>query len=338
MRLICESCDMGYDPLATICPWCGASSQVAHTTHDVSVCDTELVIDYWLCKFDTGEVYQMFDGHPLDIQGLRRTLSRYTVITFNGINYDFPIIALALAGATNTQLKQANDAIICPAPLQGAKSWEILADTTVALILADAPARVIVAHIEMLRRSRAPGKFKSTVTPNQFDHIDMIEVLPGQGSLKMYMAKQHSRKLQDLPFDPDARFNWLDRAQCRWYCDNDLHGTRELYDAFQAQLNLRKDMSAEYGIDLRSKSDAQMAEAVMKSLLPFKVQVPVIPAGTQFYYRPPEWLKLTTSNLIERIAASPFFITYEGGIAPSYDNHLVDWGTSRCDSTHTANG
>jgi len=292
-RLICENCEMGYAPTLPSCPWCGCSATLAHTTHTTSVADTEVVHDYWLCQFDTGEVYQLAPDHPLDIAGLRRTLSQHTIITFNGNNYDMPMIAFALAGADNATLKYMSDQLI----VHQVKHWDLLRQHNVQPL-------------------------------DWCDTIDMIEVAPGQASLKMYMAKQHAPKLQDLPFDPDARFQWHDRVQCRTYCANDLAGTRELFNTFQSQLKLREEMSAEYGIDLRSKSDAQIAEAVMKSLLPFKVERPHIPAGTQFYYRPPEWLRFQTvqmRNVLERIASAPFAVTYSGGVAPAYDNHLMDW-------------
>ena len=96
MRRICESCEMGYAPTATACPWCGCDTDLSHTSDVTSVIDTECYVDYWLCMFETGEVFQLAHDITLDIPGLRRALSRYRVVTFNGLHYDFPIIALAL--------------------------------------------------------------------------------------------------------------------------------------------------------------------------------------------------------------------------------------------------
>lgn len=274
-RFVCESCEHGYDPHAGCCPWCGASSQLAHTSHTVSVFDTECYRDYWLCKFDTGEIFQLTPDSPLDIAGLRRTLSKYTLVSFNGLHYDIPIISLALQGHDNTTLKAASDAII----VGNKRPWEITRDLL-----------------------------------EWCDHIDMIEVAPGQASLKMYGAKMHSRKLQDLPIRPDASIAWHDRVLLRDYCDNDLRTTRELYDTFQAQLKLRADMSAEYGVDLRSKSDAQIAEAVMKQLLPFKVARPYVAAGTQFKYRAPEWLHFQHLQLLQLLDRNAFTVSVSGGV------------------------
>lgn len=291
MILICESCDHGYAPTATTCPWCGASAQLAYDSHTVSVFDTECYRDYWLCKFDTGEVFQLTPDSPLDIDGLRRTLSRYTLVSFNGINYDMPIVSLALQGHDNATLKAASDAII----VGNKRPWEITRDLL-----------------------------------EWCDHIDMIEVAPGQASLKMYGAKMHSRKLQDLPIKPDASIAWHDRVSLRDYCDNDLRTTRELYDTFQAQLKLRQEMSDEYGVDLRSKSDAQISEAVMKQLLPFKVERPYIAPGTQFKYQPPEWMRFQHLPLRQLLDRNAFTVSVSGSVdmPDELANTLIRIGSS----------
>lgn len=234
--------------------------------------DTECYRDYWLCAFDTGEEFEQYDGHPLDRAGLAAALARYLIITFNGNNYDMPLITLALGGATCDQLKNASDAII----VRGVKSWDI--------------ARV----------------------PDWINHVDLFDVAPGQGSLKSYGARMHTRKLQDLPFDPSATIDAPARALLREYCRNDLVLTRELYATFPAQLELRRHMGAEYGVDLRSKSDAQIAETVMKTILPFKVQRPSVPGGMKFYYRAPAWLKFDNVPVLELLARSPFTIGENG--------------------------
>jgi len=225
--------------------------------------------------FSTGEVYQLAPDHPLDITGLRRTLSQYRVVTFNGLGYDFPIIALALAGADNATLKHASDQII----VHQARPWDITRDSL-----------------------------------EWCDHVDLMAVKPGDGGLKMLMAKMHAKKLQDLPIDPSASIAWYQRVLLHEYCRNDLAGTQQLLDTFPAQLRLREEMSVEYGIDLRSKSDAQIAEAVMKSLLPFKVERPHIPAGTQFHYRPPGWLRFQSLGLLDLLARNPFTVTDSGSV------------------------
>lgn len=240
-----------------------------------SAVDTECYRDYWLCMFETGEVFEQWPGQPLDRQGLANALARYQCITFNGRGYDMPLITLALQGATCEQLKQASNAII----VYGTKPWEI------------------------------------AEPPDWIDHIDLMEVAPGGGSLKMYGGKMHSRRLQDLPFDEAASIAPAQRPVLRTYCANDLATTRDLYNAMAERVALRERMGGEYRIDLRSKSDAQIAEAVMKQLLAFYVQRPSVQYGQRFYYRPPAWLDNATpavAGALAMLARSPFTIGANG--------------------------
>lgn len=279
LRLICESCEHGYT--GSRCPHCGCGDWLAYSAPtEVVACDTECYSDYWLCKLDGIGDFQLFPGYALDIAGLRKALSRHKVVTFNGLKYDMPMIALALTGATNGQLKAASDYII----QNNVQPWQFYRECNLT-------------------------------DPNEWiDHIDLIEVAPGQGSLKAYGGKMHSPKIQDLPIPIDASIRWCDRVLLREYCQNDLDTTRVLYETFETQIALRESMGAEYGVDLRSKSDPQIAEAVMKSLLPFKVERPSYPVGMEFFYRPPEWLRFVELPLLDILKSAPFKITDTGGV------------------------
>ena len=64
--------------------------------------------------------FRQHEGMPLNRRGLMNTLKGCTIISFNGINYDHPIVSYALAGATCEQIKDLSDAII----MGGMKPWE----------------------------------------------------------------------------------------------------------------------------------------------------------------------------------------------------------------------
>jgi hypothetical protein len=194
---------------------------------ETAVIDTECYADYWLCRFSTGEVFEMFDDRKLDIEGLRQTLSKYRLVSFNGEGYDVLMISYALSGADCQTLKQVSDHII----KNNVKPWELDCD-----------------RLDWL------------------DHIDIMNVFPGAGGLKSYGARNHTRKIQDLPYKPDHTVRWPERVLLRDYCNVDLDVTGELFDKFHAQITLRENISAEYGVDVRSKSDPQIAEAVGKKL------------------------------------------------------------------------
>ena len=252
---ICEGCDHGYSVEQTACPWCGCSNMMSHTAplEDRTV-DTECYIDFWMCKIDGLGEWCLFPGHQLEGLSLRCELSRIRSITFNGTDYDMPMIALALAGADNRTLKAASDAIIT----RKLKGWQFMREYGLDAL--------------------------------PFEHIDIMQVLPGQNSLKMYGAKNHSRRIQDLPYDPSMSIGPVERWRLREYCQNDLDTTRELYEKFHKEFALREEIGAKYGLNVMSKSDPQIAEAVMIAELGFKPKPPVYPAGMQFQYRYPDWL------------------------------------------------
>lgn len=196
------------------------------------VLDIECFTDYFLVTMLAGDgrciEFEQYEGHPLDTATVQRLLDNRHVefVTFNGNNYDMPMLSLALRGVSNMALKSASDDIIC----NNLKPWEF---------------------------SR---KYPCVeIKPN---HIDLIEVAPGMASLKIYGGRLHTSKMQDLPIEPSELVG--DRhAMVRDYCRNDCRNTQELMSALIGQVDLRRTMSDELGVDVRSKSDAQIAEAVL---------------------------------------------------------------------------
>ena len=252
--------------------------------------DTECYPNYWLAMFRNAagvtRHFEQYDGHPLDRAGLRAALLAYRIVTFNGINYDMPMIALALKGASCELLKTASDTII----------------------------------LGRLRHWQFEKQFDVTIP--KVDHIDLIEVAPGVAvSLKLYGGRMHAQRLQDLPIDPDDEIEPEQRATLRTYCGNDLVTTQQLFDSLRPQIELRERMSIEYGQDLRSKSDAQIAEAVIRTkiteLTGEKVQRPAVAPGTGFRYTPPSWVEYRTPVLIAMLAhvrAAYFRVNHTGGV------------------------
>lgn len=232
-----------------------------------------------LCDFDTGEHL------PLDIDGIRRIMNSYTTVTFNGQNYDLPILSLALAGKGCEELKEASDAII----VHDMKPWNFY------------------------------KHFKCQ--PLSYDHIDIKEVAPGvMVSLKAYGARMHMPKLQDLPYDPDLPLTRKQMRDVADYCFNDLDTTRELLRQIKGRVELRETMSAEYRTDLRSKSDAQVAEAVIKAelfrLSGKKLAKPSV-KEKQFFYKIPDYIRYKTPQLqevLEMVRRSPFTAKTNGQI------------------------
>ena len=210
-------------------------------------------------------------------------LRRYLLVSFNGIKYDLPLISLFLKGATCEQLKEASDFII-------KEQQNILAFET---------------------------KYKLEI--EKANHIDLIEVAPLDGSLKLYSGRLHCQRMQDLPIEPDALLTKEDCELIKNYCCNDLSNTELLFKELYSEVKLRSEMSVTYGIDLRSKSDAQLAEAVICSELnkvlgrcPSK---PKLAEGTQLYYNLPNFVKFRSqelNNILHTILGARFELDANG--------------------------
>lgn len=238
-----------------------------------AVMDIETYVNYFLVAFrnlkDGKTRHFLLDPEnpKLDIGGIKTILRNFRVVTFNGRNYDMPILALALDGATNAQLKHASDEII----QTNLKPWEF-------------------------------EKVYGVATPGYVDHIDLIEVAPGKASLKIYAGRIHCKKMQDLPIKPETITTREDRRQLSVYCDNDTQNTLDLYRFLLPQIRLREKMSDEYDIDLRSKSDAQIAEAVIAKEIEKFTGRKVFKPDTfdrLFHYTKPGFIEFKTPKLQE---------------------------------------
>lgn len=162
---------------------------------------------------------------------LKHLLRRYRIKTFNGKTYDMPILQLAMKGASNEELKIASDKII----KGGIKYWEVEQEIGIKL-------------------------------DSKIDHVDLIEPNPAvRASLKTLNGRLHGERLQDLPFHESTVLTDEEKDIVADYClHSDLDATENLDDELKEALELREDLSVLYDRDLRSMSDAQVGEAIVK--------------------------------------------------------------------------
>lgn len=254
------------------------------------ILDIECYADYFLVALmnvSTGNVryFERHESELLDIDTLRRIQNTYEIITFNGIGYDLPMLSLAMTGVSNKALKQASDAII--------------------------------------NQNLTPWAFEKqfSVAPLSADHIDLMQVAPGTGSLKLYGGRQHCPTLQDLPLEPSASITPEQRQIIREYCRNDLMTTAALYAALSPQIELRRTMSKEYAQDLRSKSDAQIAEAVIRKqvteIMGFDIGKPELDFDTVFRYQKPNFISFQTpalQALLRNVLDADFYLNATGKV------------------------
>lgn len=208
-------------------------------SREIIVFDTEIVPSHYLfCarRLSDNKVVRLWGHKPEDMErlGLLLRNPNLTWVSFNGIKFDMPLAVAAAGGATVRELKaMANDIITNNKP-----EWMTYRDHAIE--------KVICADDTVI------------------DHIDLMEVAPGvMVSLKLYGARMGSPSLVDMPYHhEDFLEDWQAEVLAE-YCENDLDETARLYNRLRGQIALRDEVGQKYGIDMRSKSDAQMAEAII---------------------------------------------------------------------------
>lgn len=241
-----------------------------------AVFDIEIYKNYFLLAIrvlETGRVYtfERGQGFDFDVEACKSLLRKLTVIGFNSKNFDELILALALNGASPKLMKEAANAII----IYNEKIYRLFSQYGVKPLA-------------------------------WMDHIDLIEVAPGAASLKIYNGRFHGKRMQDLPYPHDATLTEQEMDVVKDYCVNDLVSTELLFTKVEERIQLREKMSEEYDVDLRSKSDAQVAEAVIKhelKALGVDVHVPKIEPGTTFFYEVPHFAKFHNPALREIVSS-----------------------------------
>lgn len=273
----------------------------------VLVFDLEIYPNYFLAAFQNFYskkvvTFELFPGREVfDYQKLLWVMHNFCVVGFNSLKFDIPLIWLAMSGATVEQIQ-------------------------------DACAAIIVGNARPRDIEQQYG-FKMGHT----NHIDLIEVAPLSASLKTYMGRLHAKRLQDLPYDPTVELTDAQAEDVKLYCVNDLDGTGLLLKGLCPQLDLRTAMSAQYGMDLRSKSDAQIAETVICSEVA-KIKGhwpkrPKIMPGTSFKYQMPDFISYQTpllQEMQEMVRGADFVIKDNGQVQmpPELDKFTVKIGSS----------
>ena len=265
--------------------------------------DVECYRNYFLVLFkrvgsDETNCFELYDNCELDKHALADLMKQNLTVSFNGNSYDLFMIAAALNGFDNEHLKRLSDEIIT----------------------SNKPGWMIASKHDCEPPKSAYGR-------PLWNHIDIINVAPGQASLKIYGGRINAPKMQDLPIQPDATITPKQRGELRTYCLNDLETTELLYTTLSKQMKLRQDMSKQYRIDLRSKSDAQIAEAVFRKEigeLEGRKVTPIknIDMNKTYCYLDPKIISFENKELKQTLSR---LIEEEFGLAASGSISLPDW-------------
>lgn len=254
-----------------------------------AIFDTELIGSeaplFLVCVqiLETGEQFKFWHhkrGHTAKLEKMLVS-GEYTWVGFNSTNFDMPLMAAAIMGHNEHNLKQIAQAIID----ENMRSWETY------------------------------RSFEIEFLGDAIDHIDLIEVAPGvMDSLKTYMARMHYPTMIDMPFDHNHDMSAADQKLCEKYCFNDIGGTAMLFQKLRTEIDLRIEMSAEHGLDLRSKSDAQVAETILKKAVGINKKEAFIPSSV--HYSVPDFIKTkneTVQEVIDLFETSSYEINRANG-------------------------
>jgi DNA polymerase elongation subunit (family B) len=227
--------------------------------------DTECYPNYFLILFKDEEgneiSFELTKESPkLNVAAIKSILANNTTVGFNSRFYDLPMIMFAFGDRNNAMLKHLSDKLIIDDnfdTISELKLWP----------------------------------------PYEYDHIDLINLAIGKASLKMYGARINTPFLQDLPYDPSTRLSGEEMLVLKKYCSNDVDITMSLYNYLKSDIEIRKSINAEYGVDVRSKSDAQIAEVLIRDFVKHNIENKV--KEYDFTYNAPAYIKFTTEPLIK---------------------------------------
>lgn len=200
-----------------------------------------------------------------DRMQVRKILRNNLSIGFNSISYDLPMIYMALGGASNTELKDASNHII----QNRIPYWQVEQELGIAI--------------------------------PKLNHVDLFDTNPSvKNGLKALNGRMHHKRLQELPYEHETVLETWQMDKLIEYCQyGDIDGTEMLFERMREPIHLREVMREKYDtMDLRSKSDAQVGETIIKTeverRLGDRVKKAIIPDGTRFRYEVPEWMCFDT--------------------------------------------
>lgn len=242
------------------------------------ILDTEAYRNFWYLgikrKEDGRRVgFEFSDRADFDRDRVRYILKRNQSIGFNSLSYDLPMIYMALDGASNSDLKDASD-------------------------------RLIQNDIPAWRAAEAIG----TIIP-KIDHIDLFETNPSvRRGLKKLNGSMHAIRLQELPFEHTKVLTHSEMDALIEYCQlGDLDGTEMLFDLMVEAIALRASLTDLHKtVDLRSKSDAQVGETLIKSEAEKRQNKRIKRqdySRASFRYDVPVWLQFKTPYMQEVLEA-----------------------------------
>lgn len=286
---------------------------------DKFIWDIEIYMNYLLIGFrhvGTRKIV-MFEAmsddplSPLQLAKLQWIIDNMTLIGFNDNAFDVPLCVAILAGLSTEKLQGCADDLINGRPELGYFNG--------------------MRPYQFYKLHKLKAKY--------FNNIDLRELTPLGPSLKICAGRLHAKKMADLPFKPGIRLTPDQITVLRYYWVNDLENTELLFNKYKQQIELRELLNKEFGVDVRSASDPQVAEAIIrKEVMRItgrrRIDKAEIEPGRQFMYRPPQYINYQTENLqwvLDLVKRAKFTIDNGGGVIEpdEFKQLLVPIGDSK---------
>lgn len=213
------------------------------------------------------------------IKQIQKLFDKYKIITYNGIKFDEPISAFSLDGYK------------CE--------------------------KIFLAVQKLIVEKVTPYLFYRTYRINKVikNHIDIMDPARGSASLKLYGARLGTKKLQDLPYEPETILTEAQMDEVLAYCENDNILTEELFRYLKPDLELRESMSDQYGLNLMSFKGAKIADLVIAKECGYRGSAPSKPDSIT--YKPPKYIKFKTpmlKELLKNITSHRFTLGDSGNV------------------------
>ena len=254
--------------------------------------DIETYPNYFLIQFlFKGKYVVAFEkrnNQPFSqITELAFICQNFVLVGFNSNNYDIPMLRHFLsANATNDSLYKLSKDLI-----ENEMRWWDIKDR--------------YSHNDKL----------------VINTYDLIEIAPDPNkiSLKMYSARRLCERLQDLPYEPDQKLTDEEITVVYNYCIKDIVNTYSLKCDLHTEIDMRKFMSQQFNMDLRSLSDAQIGERVTIQLvekrLGRRLPQPMNYRGKILRYFSPSYIKFSTdllTNVLETVNNAEYLVDKSG--------------------------
>ena len=233
--------------------------------------DMEVYPNYFLIAFENMEgkrwAFELTGEqaiHPNDIAKLQKIIGTHTLIGYNCLMYDCRILSYFLYGHISTVIESTLE-------------------------------RMYLLSKKIIE-SENYDVYRTFPIHQSIKYIDLMPIGPNQAriGLKLYGARMHVDNLVNLPYDPTVNLTRLQMQEVQDYCYIDIDVTRQLYEKIKERIDVRLLLGKEYGLPLTNKSDAQIAEAVVRK----ECRVwndPQIPKTVK--YIAPKYLKFTKPEL-----------------------------------------